>query len=175
MRASPASDGFVDWLLEIAEATCGKESLIFQYNLSQVEEETGIKLNLEGMVDLTASPDPATGCRMLPSPGGCDEEIGMFLYRGHVDEETIRLSKGRKRACDHGELIKLRVVPYDQLWRTTSDAKALSAIALYEMGANRLHKASSVILILRLGNLHVQQACPKDKGYSPLTWMTQML
>lgn len=36
MRASPASDGFVNWLPEIAEATCGKESLIFQYSLSQV-------------------------------------------------------------------------------------------------------------------------------------------
>uniref|UniRef100_A0A8R7TNA0 Nudix hydrolase 14, chloroplastic n=1 Tax=Triticum urartu TaxID=4572 RepID=A0A8R7TNA0_TRIUA len=64
----------------------------------EVEEETGIKLNLEGMVDLTALLDPATGCRILPSPGGCDEEIGLFLYRGHVDEETIRLAKGRKRA-----------------------------------------------------------------------------
>jgi hypothetical protein len=33
-----------------------------------VEEETGIKLNLEDMVDLTALLDPATGGRMIPSP-----------------------------------------------------------------------------------------------------------
>uniref|UniRef100_J3MKG6 Uncharacterized protein n=1 Tax=Oryza brachyantha TaxID=4533 RepID=J3MKG6_ORYBR len=33
-----------------------------------VEEETGIKLNLEDMVDLTAVLYPDTGCRMLPSP-----------------------------------------------------------------------------------------------------------
>jgi hypothetical protein len=33
-----------------------------------VEEETGIKLNIEDMVDLTALLDPATGGRMLPSP-----------------------------------------------------------------------------------------------------------
>jgi ADP-sugar diphosphatase len=33
-----------------------------------VEEETGIKLNLEDMVDLTALLDPATGCKMFPSP-----------------------------------------------------------------------------------------------------------
>ncbi|KAF7046000.1 hypothetical protein CFC21_055060 [Triticum aestivum] len=100
----------------------------------EVEEETGIKLNLGDMVDLTALLDPATGCRMLPSPGGCDEEIGLFLYRGHVDEETIRALQGKETGLrDHGELINLRVVPYDQLWRLTSDAKALSAIALYEM------------------------------------------
>lgn len=100
----------------------------------EVEEETGIKLNLEDMVDLTALLDPATGCKMLPSPGGCDEEIGLFLYRGHVDDETIRALQGKETGLrDHGELIKLRVVPYDQLWRSTADSKALSAIALYEM------------------------------------------
>ncbi|CAN6166419.1 unnamed protein product [Urochloa humidicola] len=100
----------------------------------EVEEETGIKLNLEDMVDLTALLNPATGGRILPSPGGCDEEIGMFLYRGRVDEETIRSLQGKETGLrDHGELIKLRVVPYSQLWRSTADAKALCAIALYEM------------------------------------------
>ncbi|TKW19422.1 hypothetical protein SEVIR_4G019000v4 [Setaria viridis] len=100
----------------------------------EVEEETGIKLNLEDMVDLTALLDPATGGRMLPSPGGCDEEIGLFLYRGRVDEETIRSLQGKETGLrDHGELIKLRVVPYGQLWRSTADAKALCAVALYEM------------------------------------------
>ncbi|WVZ82754.1 hypothetical protein U9M48_029984 [Paspalum notatum var. saurae] len=100
----------------------------------EVEEETGIKLNLEDMIDLTALLDPATGGRMIPSPGGCDEEIGLFLYRGHVDEETIRSLQGKETGLrDHGELIKLRVVPYSQLWRSTADAKVLCAIALYEM------------------------------------------
>ncbi|CAN6179601.1 unnamed protein product [Urochloa humidicola] len=100
----------------------------------EVEEETGIKLNLEDMVDLTALLNPATGGRILPSPGGCDEEIGLFLYRGRVDEETIRSLQGKETGLrDHGELIKLRVVPYSQLWRSTADAKALCAIALYEM------------------------------------------
>ncbi|XP_062227930.1 nudix hydrolase 14, chloroplastic [Phragmites australis] len=100
----------------------------------EVEEETGIKLNLEDMVDLTALLDPSTGRRMFPSPGGCDEEMGLFLYRGRVDEETIRELQGKETGLrDHGELIKLRVVPYNQLWRSTSDGKALCAIALYEM------------------------------------------
>ncbi len=34
---------------------------------------------------------------------------------------------------DHGELIKVHVVPYNTLWRSSPDAKALAAIALYEM------------------------------------------
>ncbi|KAF8732729.1 hypothetical protein HU200_015064 [Digitaria exilis] len=66
--------------------------------------------------------------------GGCDEEIGLFLYRGRVDEDTIRSLEGKETGLrDHGELINLRVVPYGQLWRSTADAKALCAIALYEM------------------------------------------
>ncbi|KAL5213369.1 hypothetical protein ABZP36_024216 [Zizania latifolia] len=100
----------------------------------EVEEETGIKLNLDDMVDLTALLNPDTECKMFPSPGGCDEEIGLFLYRAHADEDTIRALQGKETGLrDHGELIKLRVVPYSQLWRSTADAKALSAIALYEM------------------------------------------
>ncbi|AQL04371.1 Putative NUDIX hydrolase family protein [Zea mays] len=34
----------------------------------EVEEETGIKLNIEDMVDLMTLLDPATRGRMLPSP-----------------------------------------------------------------------------------------------------------
>lgn len=36
--------------------------------LWQVEEETGICLKKEDMVDLTAFLDQSTGCRMFPSP-----------------------------------------------------------------------------------------------------------
>ncbi|MCI42441.1 nudix hydrolase 14 chloroplastic-like, partial [Trifolium medium] len=34
----------------------------------EVEEETGIKLNVEDMVDLTAFLDSSTGCTVFPSP-----------------------------------------------------------------------------------------------------------
>ncbi|KAF2298938.1 hypothetical protein GH714_029235 [Hevea brasiliensis] len=100
----------------------------------EVEEEAGIHLNLEDMVDLTALLDPSTGCRVIPSPGGCDEEISVFLYRGYVDKEVITQLQGKETGLrDHGELIKVRVVPYAKLWRMTADAKVLMAIALYEM------------------------------------------
>jgi ADP-sugar diphosphatase len=33
---------------------------------------------------------------------------------------------------EEGELIKLQVVPFQDLWRTTSDAKSLSALLLYQ-------------------------------------------
>ncbi|MBA0740412.1 hypothetical protein Gogos_013614 [Gossypium gossypioides] len=99
-----------------------------------VEEEIGIQLKLEDMVDLTAFLDPSTGFKVFPSPGGCDEELGLFLYRGRVDNNIITQLEGKETGCvKHGELIKVRVVPYEKLWHTTSDAKALMAIAIYEM------------------------------------------
>ncbi|XAR70375.1 ADP-sugar diphosphatase [Bertholletia excelsa] len=100
----------------------------------EVEEETGIHLNLEDMVDLTAFLDPSTGSRVIPSPGGCDEEISLFLYRGCVGKEIIKQLQGKETGLrEHGELIKVHVVPYEKLWRATADAKSLMAIALYEM------------------------------------------
>ncbi|XP_010248023.1 PREDICTED: nudix hydrolase 14, chloroplastic isoform X1 [Nelumbo nucifera] len=100
----------------------------------EVEEEIGMHLNLDDMVNLTALLDPSTGGRVFPSPGGCDEEISLFLYRSRVDSETISKLQGKETGLrEHGELIKVHVVPYDKLWRATADAKALTAIALYEM------------------------------------------
>ncbi|MFQ6662462.1 hypothetical protein Gotur_030302 [Gossypium turneri] len=100
----------------------------------EVEEEIGIRLKLEDMVDLTAFLDPSTGFKVFPSPGGCDEELGLFLYRGRVDKNIITQLEGKETGCvKHGELIKVRVVPYEKLWHTTPDAKALMAIAIYEM------------------------------------------
>ncbi|XP_060207196.1 nudix hydrolase 14, chloroplastic [Lycium barbarum] len=100
----------------------------------EVEEETGIHLNVHDMVDLTAFLDASTGGRVFPSPGGCDEEISLFLYRGNVSKEKIEQLQGKETGLrDHGELIKVHVVPYSKLWRATADAKALTAVALYEM------------------------------------------
>ncbi|KAL2902311.1 Nudix hydrolase 14 chloroplastic [Bienertia sinuspersici] len=100
----------------------------------EVEEETGIQLNKEDMVELTAFLDPSTGGKVFPSPGGCDEELSVFLYRKQVDKEIIQQLQGKKTGLqEHGELIKVHVVPYAQLWRSTADAKVLMAVALYEM------------------------------------------
>ncbi|XP_057421025.1 nudix hydrolase 14, chloroplastic isoform X2 [Lotus japonicus] len=100
----------------------------------EAEEETGIKLKLDDMVDLTAFLDSSTGYRVFPSPGGCDEEISIFLYRGRVDKEIITQLQGKETGLrEHGELIKVRVVPYKNLWRSTADCKVLVAVALFEM------------------------------------------
>lgn len=56
------------------------------------------------------------------------------MYRGKADREVITTLQGKEMGLrEHGELIKVHVVPYDKLWRMTADGKALAAIALYEM------------------------------------------
>lgn len=51
-----------------------------------------------------------------------------------MEKEVIAQLQGKETGLrEHGELIKVRVVPYDKLWRMTADAKVLTAIALYEM------------------------------------------
>ncbi|KAI5066911.1 hypothetical protein GOP47_0017439 [Adiantum capillus-veneris] len=72
----------------------------------EVEEETGIHIKSADLVNLTNFLDKSTGQQMFPSPGGCDEEISLMLYRSHVKQEVI-----------------------DSL----QDAKVLAAITLYEM------------------------------------------
>nr|XP_043606746.1 nudix hydrolase 14, chloroplastic [Erigeron canadensis] len=102
--------------------------------IREVEEETGIKLNLDDMVDLTSMLDPSTGCKVIPSPGGCDEELSLLLYRGSVSADVIKQLQGKETGLrEHGELIKVRVVPYETVWRLTPDAKVLMSIAIYEM------------------------------------------
>lgn len=51
-----------------------------------------------------------------------------------MDPEIIKQLQGKETGLrEHGELIKVRAVPYENLWRTTGDAKVLMAIGLYEM------------------------------------------
>lgn len=56
----------------------------------------------------------------------------MFLVWRHL--QVIDALHGQETGLrDHGELIKVHVVPYNTLWRVCPDSQALAAIALYEM------------------------------------------
>lgn len=100
----------------------------------EVEEETGIHIKTSDLICLTDFLDESTGRKIFPSPGGCDEEITLMLYRGYVKQEVIDSLQGQQTGLqDHGEFIRVRVVPYKTLWQATADSKVLAAVALYEM------------------------------------------
>ncbi len=99
----------------------------------ELKEETGIEIRQEQLVDLgqLAWGDNFQG--LLPSAGGCDETIKMFLYRTNITREQLDNIEGRATGVlEEGETIKLKVVRLDELWENTSDCKALSSLLLYE-------------------------------------------
>jgi len=119
----------------------------------EVKEETGIELNVTDLIDMTAlayepqlpfHPDeisarpirnkstPLKG--MYPSAGGSDEFIRLMLHEKEVTKEELTSLQGKLTGCvEEGEKIVLELVPYEMLWRVTSDAKALSSLLLFQL------------------------------------------
>jgi ADP-sugar diphosphatase len=111
----------------------------------EVEEETGFMIPLGELVNMTElalqnSEHAETNLRnaMYPSPGGCDESIGLFLWEKELDRQEIEDLRGKLTGLrKQDEMITLRVKPYEDLWKEgVRDAKTLAAWALYE-GLNR--------------------------------------
>lgn len=111
----------------------------------EVEEKTGFKIPSSELVNMTElalqnSEHAEANLRnaMYPSPGGCDESIGLFLWEKELDRQEIEDLRGKLTGLrKQDEMITLRVKPYEDLWKEGArDAKTLAAWALYE-GLNR--------------------------------------
>lgn len=109
----------------------------------EIEEETGMKVSQDELVDLTAlalenDPQSADGEQLhkatYPSAGGSDEFIPIFLHQKRVPREQLKEWQGKLTGLrDHGEKITLKVVRLEELWREGGrDGKSLAAWALYE-------------------------------------------
>ena len=66
---------------------------------------------------------------VLPSAGGCDEFLRLFVYRTTMPQARLDELQG-KLILEEGENIALKVRPLNTLWKC-SDAKALCSLALY--------------------------------------------
>lgn len=108
----------------------------------EIEEETGMKVPEDQLIDLTALALPSTEDNtgetlhkaMYPSAGGCDEFIPLFLHQRRVKRETLKEWQGKLTGIrDHEEKITLKLVRLEDLWKEGGrDAKALGAWAIYE-------------------------------------------
>lgn len=99
----------------------------------EMEEETGLTMAATDLVDLTELAYKGAYKGVYPSGGGCDEFLRLFLYRKDVSREELTALQGKLTgSAEEHEHIVLEVVPYDALWTTTSDAKSLAAVLLYE-------------------------------------------
>lgn len=122
--------GMIDFEKDTMTGTAAKE----------LQEECGIRLKASELINLTdiAFEDafmkghlPYLG--VAPSPGGCDEFIGITYVEKKVTLLQLDAMKGRlggERV--HGELITLRIVPFDDAWRSSGDSKCLCAMFMLE-------------------------------------------
>lgn len=63
---------------------------------------------------------------VAPSPGGCDEFCRLMYLEKKATKQELEDMKGRLSGLrEHGEFITLSVVPMDQVWRVSADAKAM--------------------------------------------------
>eukprot|EP00931_Biecheleriopsis_adriatica_P041634 TRINITY_DN23778_c0_g1_i1.p1 TRINITY_DN23778_c0_g1~~TRINITY_DN23778_c0_g1_i1.p1 ORF type:complete len:316 (+),score=76.72 TRINITY_DN23778_c0_g1_i1:91-948(+) len=98
----------------------------------EMEEETGIKCDAAGLIDMTELAYGNTYEGMYPSVGACDEFVRLFLYQKKMRQEDIKALEGKLMGLkEENEKIKLCLVPLNQLWHLSSDSKALSALFLY--------------------------------------------
>lgn len=104
----------------------------------EIKEETGLEVHHDELGDLTEAAFGSQWAGAYPSPGGCDEFIRLFLHRTTMKKEAIDVLKGRLTGeRERGEKITLKVVPLDDLWRSTPDMKALAALCLYQKTVSR--------------------------------------
>eukprot|EP01043_Picozoa_sp_COSAG02_P015280 COSAG02_NODE_647_length_18944_cov_60.450199_4_plen_964_part_01 len=99
----------------------------------EIQQECNITIQENELVDLTqlAYGDNFSG--VVPSAGGCDEFIKLYMVSRQVDKAVLRELQGRLTGLlSEGEFIKLQIIELSKLWETSPDAKALSALALRE-------------------------------------------
>jgi ADP-sugar diphosphatase len=71
---------------------------------------------------------------IYPSPGACDEFIPLFLCQKRLTRKHMEWLKGKATGVrEEGEMITLKLVPLEQVWKEGGrDGKTLAALALYQ-------------------------------------------
>lgn len=109
----------------------------------EIQEELGLEIREDELTSLSDLARPTDGeegkgedlpVAVYPSPGACDERIGIYVHEKTVPRDQLKEWSGKLTGLrDEGEKITLKLVPLKDLWREASrDAKALSAVALWE-------------------------------------------
>jgi len=114
--------------LEIPAGMIDKDdSTIKGIAIAEIEEECGIKVVKSDLVKLTNK------MAIMPSPGGCDESVDLYYVDKEVGKSEFDGMQGRVTGNrEDGEFIKLKIVPFDEAWKLSGDAKLLCAIFLYQ-------------------------------------------
>jgi ADP-sugar diphosphatase len=158
---------------EIPAGMIDKEKNFAGAAAKEIEEETGFKLvsmyasefvlltgrfilPQEELLDLTALAlqnsqikESSLQNAMYPSPGGSDEYMPIFLWEKELDRQEIEDLRGKLLGVrTQGEMITLRVCPYEDLWREGArDAKTLAAWGEHRIPPNYCSNVTNALLL----------------------------
>ena len=108
----------------------------------EMAEETGLVLNANELIDLTALSYGDVARGVFPSVGASDEYLRLMYYSKEVDPAELASLQGKLAGCaEEGEQISLDLILLDDLWKVAPDAKTLCALLLYSrlLAEGRLH------------------------------------
>ncbi|MEK7090253.1 MAG: hypothetical protein AAB930_01575 [Patescibacteria group bacterium] len=101
--------------------------------VSELDEELGLKVAKENLVDMTQLVYGDRWRGVFPSPGLCDEYLRIFLYKKNVTREFLDEFRGKAAGLEEeNERIVSKVILLDDLVSEAPDGKTLSALALYK-------------------------------------------
>jgi ADP-sugar diphosphatase len=110
--------------LEIPAGMMDRHKSFTSAAVTEIEEETGLKIPPEELRDLTKLALEAAEVpedlkpAMYSSPGGSDEYIGIMLWEKVMDRQEIENLKGKLTGeRTQGEKITVRILNYEDLWK----------------------------------------------------------
>ena len=113
--------------LEICAGMADSDNNMVGVAFKEVQEETGITVNLADLIELRS---------IYPSPGGCDEEIFLYAYETSLTREEFNAKQRETFGCAaSGESIRLVFVEYekfDDVLDEIGDVKAECAWRRYQ-------------------------------------------
>ena len=85
---------------------------------SEIAEECDLVISEDELVDLTELAYGTKWKGMLPSAGGCDEFLRLYVFRRPVERAVLTELEGRLTGLrSEGERIKLHIVPLEDAWK----------------------------------------------------------
>jgi len=100
--------------------------------IREVEEETGIIITKNDLVDIFAKIYGDKDHGIYLAPGLTNDNVRLFLVEKQITQAELSVICGRLAgAQDENEDIIVRVIPMESLAKETMDAKSLAAITLY--------------------------------------------
>lgn len=118
---------------EVVGGMCDKGADYPTVAARELQEELGIRVAPEDLVDMTERMAKIKRSGLYPSPGACDEAVRFFLFRKTVERKELEAMQGKATGLVHeGEHLKVRIVPIDDLPAESSNMMAWMAFLLYQ-------------------------------------------